>query len=217
VAYEDNRLYAPANALKSATTALPLSPATIRGEAGSDFEGYAAVLRGAPKRNFLQKLLPCIYDERDYITYGEAKKFVLVKGLSCFVYLDERDPAPIYAIPLQDVYAVQEDPRNLDPASVTVNPRANDSRPSEGYVTILLKYRRDGSQAYQLTFDTKAAAGADRSSPKRFVDAVEFQQHKYKQQQKEFGGGEVGGDVVTASLLHAKQVGKVAQQYQPEI
>lgn len=150
----------------------------------------------------------CIFDcrlpgsslDRDFIAYGEAKKFVLVKGTSCFIYGEEHDPSPLYAIPLEDVYAVLEDPDAPDPMSVTVNPRPSDHKPRDGMVTVLLKYRSDGSQAYQVTFDTSS----DRTLAKRFIDILDHVNAKK--------GGDVG-----ASVVYAELVGQEAKKAQPDI
>jgi len=200
----------------------PLSVKALRGESGSDFEGYAAVLRGAPEKNCLKKYLPCIYDERDYVTYGEVKKYVLVKGSSCFVYAEQTDPSPLYAIPLQDdddeneLIPIQEDPDHLDPCSVTINPRPGDHKPKDGYVTVLLKYRRKKKrrgdsgkmkQAYQFTFNQN---GGDKGVAKRFIDVVE-------RNAKRGGHAKPHPATVAGSVLRANQVAKEAKKYQPEI
>lgn len=49
-----------------------MSVKALRGGAGADFEGDAAVLRGAPKKNILKKALPLFFDERDFVAYGEV-------------------------------------------------------------------------------------------------------------------------------------------------
>jgi len=177
-----------------------LSVPALRGQTGADLEGYVAVLRGAPQKNFLQILLPCIYNERDFVAYGEVKKFVLIKGSSCFVYGDEHDGSPLYAIPLNEFDAVQEDPNRLDPASVTISPRPGDHKPRKGFVTVLLKNRKDGSQAYQLTFDTNSDPGI----VKRFLDIVENARSKKS-------------GPVTASVVQAERIATIAHAAQPEI
>lgn len=52
----------------------------------------AAVLRGAPAKNILQKCLPCIFDERDFVAMGEVSRYVFIKGNVIFVYGQETDP-----------------------------------------------------------------------------------------------------------------------------
>jgi hypothetical protein len=180
-----------------------LSVASLRGESGAAFESYAAILRGAPEKNFLKVCLPCIYDERDFVTFGEVKKYCLIKGSTCFVFLQDTDLAPLYAIPLDEVYPVQEDPHHPDPTSVTVSPVPNTNKPRKSVVTIMLKYRRDDSQAYQFTFDTEQ----DASLAKRFLDAVEMGNAASKK----------SGGVATASIVRAKVVAKQAAQQQPNM
>jgi hypothetical protein len=91
-----------------------MSVQALRGETGADFESKAAVLRGAPKKDILKRWLPFFFDERDFVAYGEALRFVLIKGDCCFVFADQHEPAPLYAIPLDEVYPVLEDPKNPD-------------------------------------------------------------------------------------------------------
>jgi hypothetical protein len=181
-----------------------LSVGSLRGESGVAFESYAAILRGAPEKNFLKVCLPCIYDERDFVAYGEVKKYCLIKSSTCFVFLQNTDLAPLYAIPLDEVYAVQEDPNHPDPASITVSPVPNTNKPRKSVVTIMLKYTRDDSQAYQFTFDTEQ----DVSLAKRFMDAVEMGKAAAKKS---------GGGVATASILRANVVGQKAAKNQPNM
>ena len=49
-----------------------MSVAALRGDSGADFEGNAAVLRGAPKKDILKRFLPLFFDERDFVAYGEV-------------------------------------------------------------------------------------------------------------------------------------------------
>jgi hypothetical protein len=181
-----------------------LSVSSLRGQTGATFESYAAILRGAPEKNFLKVCLPCIYDERDFVTFGEVKKYCLIKGATCFIFLQNTDLAPLYALPLDEVYPVQEDPNHPDPASITVSPVPNTNKPRKTVVTIMLKYRRDDSQAYQFTFDIEQ----DASLAKRFIDAVEMGNATSK---KSGGGG------ATASIVRANVVAKQAAKQQPNM
>ena len=178
-----------------------LSVAALRGGAGSDFESKAAVLQGAPSKTILKIILPCIYDERDFVAMGEVTRYVFIKGNCVFVYGQETDPSPLYAIPLETVRAIQEDPKKPDKSSVTISPRVNSNEARASLVTILLKYRNTGKQAYQFTFDTSS----DKSVPKRFLDHVNFVA-------KTSGGS---GEVVSASVLKVKHVGDAAAKRQP--
>lgn len=182
-------------AVKSARAVGPTTSVSVkmlRGEQGADFECYAAIFRGAPAKNIFKVLFPCIYDERDFISYSEVKKYMIIKAATCFVYTEETDPSPLYAIPLEDFTAILEDPKEPDKGSVTVSPVPGTNQPREGLVTVLLKYRETGKQAYQFTFDTKTL---DKSFPKRFVDLVLFGQ---QQRQK----------YLTASVAKAETTGK---------
>lgn len=181
-----------------------LSVSSLRGTSGATFESYAAILRGAPEKNILKVCLPCLYDERDFVSFGEVKKYCLIKGSTCFVFLQDTDLAPLYAIPLDEVYPVQEDPNHPDPASITVSPMPGTNKPRKSVVTIMLKYRRDDSQAYQFTFDTEQ----DVSLAKRFMDAVEMGNTAAK---KSCGG------VATASIVRANVVAQKAAQQQPNM
>jgi hypothetical protein len=181
-----------------------LSVSSLRGQAGATFESYAAVLRGAPEKNFLKVCIPCIYDGRDFVSFGEVKKYCLIKGATCFIFLENTDLAPLYAIPLDEVYPVQEDPNHPDPASITVSPVPGTNKPRKAVVTIMLKYRRDDSQAYQFTFDTEQ----DASLAKRFIDAVEMGNAASKKS---------GGGVATASIVRANVVAKQAAKHQPNM
>jgi hypothetical protein len=72
----------------------------------------------------------------------------------------------------------------------------------EDMVTVLFKYRKDGSQAYQFTFNTHS----DKSLAKRFFNTVE-----------QCSSGKGKGGPVRASVIHAKNVGGAAGKAQPMI
>jgi hypothetical protein len=94
---------------------------------------------------------------------------VLIKSGCCFVFTEKTDLSPLYAIPLEDVTAVVEDPRHPDSESVAISPLYPSNKPKDSMVTVLMKYH-DGQQAYQFTFDTTK----DRSIVKRFMDALQY-------------------------------------------
>mmetsp|Transcript_8262 Transcript_8262/g.12706 ORF Transcript_8262/g.12706 Transcript_8262/m.12706 type:complete len:238 (+) Transcript_8262:176-889(+) len=141
-----------------------ISVQALRGKTGADFESEVAVLEGAPKKDFLKRFLPLIFDERDYVSYGEVKRYVLIKGDSCFIFMDKDGTEPLYAISLADFMPMMEDPKNLDKYSVNISP-VTASVGKEDLVTVLLKHH-DDSQGFQFTFDTSI----DRSVAKRFLD-----------------------------------------------
>jgi hypothetical protein len=60
-----------------------ISVEALRGESGADFEGNAAVLRGAPKKDILKRFLPLFFDERDFVAYGEVRENLGI----CFCFL----------------------------------------------------------------------------------------------------------------------------------
>jgi hypothetical protein len=146
-----------------------LSVQVLRGQDGTTFESYAAILRGAHDKNFLQRCLPCILDERDFATYGELKKYCLVHGDCCFVYGYDTDNKPLFAIPLDELYPIYEDPENPDKGSITVSPMPGTNKPRDTMVTVLLKFKASDMQEFQFTFDTEQ----DPTLAKRFFDIVQ--------------------------------------------
>ena len=128
---------------------------------GSDLESYAAVIRGRAHKNFLQVCLPCLYDERDFVAYGEVKYYVMVVNGLCYVYISETDPSPLYAIDLDQYRAVMEDPKKPEKGSYTISPQPNTNLPRDTMKTILLKDKKTNQQAFQFTFDTTHQADLD--------------------------------------------------------
>lgn len=118
------------------------------------------------------------------------------------MFTEQNDPAPIYAIPLDEVYAIMEDPKRPDKGSVTISPTVNKNMSKEDLRTVLFKYKKDSSQAFQFTFNTHS----DKSLAKRFLDTVE---------RCSSGKGDCGP--VRASVMHAKDVGAAAEKGQPMI
>lgn len=199
-----------------------MSVVGLRGTSGANFESQAAVLRGAPEKTFLKVWLPFIFDERDFVAFGEVLRYVLVKGNCCFVFADDKSHAPIYAISLDEVRAVMEDPKNPDPTSVTISPAPGKvyvNYSKENLITVLLKSRKDGSQAYQFTFDTSN----DRSLAKRFHDLIENSSTKQQGPVTAAvepiveSGIEVTAAGVTASVLNANAIGALAASFQPDM
>lgn len=153
--------------------------------AGADFESPAGVIKGCVQRNFLRRCLPFFYEERDFVAMGEIQRFVFVKGDCIFVYGQETDPSPFYAIQLETITAMLEDPRKPDKDSFTISPRVNTNEARENLATILLKDRKSGKLAYQITFDTTN----DKSLAKRFLDVVHRNSKNY------------GNEVISASAV----------------
>ena len=150
------------------------------------------MIRGGVQKNFLRRCLPLLYDERDFVSMGEVLRFVFVKANVIFIYGQETDPSPLYAIPLESVTALQEDPKNPDKDSFTISPRVNTNETGHNLVTILLKDKKTGKQAYQFTFDTSNDPGIG----KRCLDTINYNTKHY------------ASKVVTASVVKAKVVGK---------
>ena len=169
--YDDPMRYAPAVvANPQAIQPDALSVVVLRGTSGADFESEVAICRGAPEKNILKRCLPCVFDERDFASYGELKKYCLVKGDCCFVYGEMSSPRPLYAIPLQDFQAWIEDPTNPDKLSITVNPEPLTNQQPRDCVTILLKSRSNEKEApFQFTFKVHN----DPTLPQRFMDVLQ--------------------------------------------
>jgi len=71
----------------------------LRGTSGADFEGEAKVVRG---RGYDIGSCFGLFSCGQNVEQKEAKKvrYVLVKGSACFVFADENDPSPKYAVSL---------------------------------------------------------------------------------------------------------------------
>lgn len=152
----------------------------------------AAVIQGGVPKNFLRKFFPLCFDERDFVSFGEVTRYVFVKGNCIFIYGEATAPVPLYAILIGTVRAEQEDPKNPDSNSHTVSPQANNNEAAENLVTVLLRDKETERIAYQVTFDTTS----DKSVAKRFLDIINRNAKVY------------GEEVVTASVIKAKNVGK---------
>mmetsp|Transcript_16699 Transcript_16699/g.23668 ORF Transcript_16699/g.23668 Transcript_16699/m.23668 type:complete len:248 (-) Transcript_16699:184-927(-) len=144
-----------------------LSIRTLREGAGTDFEAPAAVCKGIQK-NALRRLLPFIFDERDFTSYGEILRYVVIQSNFCYVYAEETDLSPIYVIPLGSLLAVKEDPKSPNPRSFTVSPLPNTNMSKSTMTTVLLTDAK-GALAYQFTFDNSS----DTKRSDRFIAAVE--------------------------------------------
>lgn len=201
--YDDPMRYAPAIVSNPNRDVLPnaLTVETLRGTAGSDFESEVAICRGAPEKNFLKRCLPFFFDERDFATYGELKKYCLVKGDCCFVYGEETDNKPLYAIPLEDFFAQIEDRDKPDKLSITINPEPKTNKQRKEYVTVLLKNRSSAKTEAPFQFTFKV--DKDPTLPQRFVDVLPKEKGKRGR--------------VTASVVEAKVIGREAQKAQPMI
>jgi hypothetical protein len=163
-----------------------ISVQCLRGKSGADFEGVAAVLKGGNQNeNCLAALLPWCFRERDFVSFGEIKRYAVIKNDCCFIFIDENELQPLYAIPLHQMTTIVEDPKNPDKCSVTISPTSVKTS-NYDFVTVLLKDDR-GGLAYQFTFDKSN----DWTIVKRFCDIVAASS---KQQER----------IVTGSLVKSK-------------
>ena len=136
-------------------------------------ESPAAVVRGAPEKNFLHKALPFLFQERDVVSFGQVQRYVVIKGDCCFVFGEKTDPKPLYAIPLTDLKPYMEDRNRPDKDSFAVSPSVGSNVSKEDLETVLLKYP-NGHQAFQFTFNTQE----NPSAAQRFYDAFEQQPYR---------------------------------------
>lgn len=155
---------------------------------GVDFEGEAAVIKGRVTKNALRRWLPMIYDERDFISFGESKRYVFIKSDCIFVYGQKIDPKPLYVIQLETIRGEVEDPNNPHKNSYTVSPQAGNNRTGSNLVTVLLMDRVSGKQSYQITFDSRT----DKSLVKKFMDTLQSNSKHY------------GVEVVSASVVEGR-------------
>jgi hypothetical protein len=161
----------------------PLSVEGLRMAPGiNHFESDAAILPRAPSKNIIQLLLPCLYDDRHFATYGEVKKYCFIKDTVCYVYNDRTDPQPLYQISLlllqgdttttsMPITAVMEDRYHPDRYSTTISPQPDTNLPRPEMKTVLL-LRTSSPQRllYQFTFDTSVG---DSTVADRFLSIVQ--------------------------------------------
>lgn len=149
------------------------------------FNQKAAVIQGGVNKDIFRKCLPAIFDERDFVSYGEVLRYVFIKNNCILVYTDDAAPFPLYAIQIPDVTAEQEDPKKPDRYSFTVSPHANTHESRANMLTFLLRDKVKRKIAYQVTFDTTH----DKSLGKVFMDVFQRNSKQY------------GDEVITASVV----------------
>lgn len=188
----DYNKFAPKTSTQEASS---LSVAVLKKQ-GTDFESEAAVIKGCVEKIALRRWLPMIYDERDFVSYGEVRRYVFVKGNCIFVYGQKYDPKPLFVIQLESIRAEIEDPNKPHKNSYSISPQAGTKNlPSSNMVTVLLMDKNSidknskgyGKQLYQITFDNRN----DKSVVKRFMDILRTNAKHY------------GGEVVSASVVEA--------------
>ena len=136
------------------------------------FEAPAAVIIGQAEKSICQRMIPLLFDERSFLSYGECKRYILITNGTIFVYADITDPSPLYTIELADLIPKEEDSNNPEFYSHTISPEANTGLPfqnksKESLSTVLLK--KGKAIEFQFAFD-KSEAGSD--AAEKFITAV---------------------------------------------
>ena len=137
------------------------------------FEAPAAVIIGQAEKSLCQRILPLLFDERSFLSYGECKRYILITNDgTIFVYADVTDPSPLYIIELADLIPKEENSNNPEFYSHTISPEANTGLPfqnksKESLSTVLLK--KGKAIEFQFAFD-KSEVGGD--AAEKFITAV---------------------------------------------
>lgn len=147
-----------------------------QGPTGIAFEGAAGICRGMDMHVVrrvtlaLSKFLPAIYDQRDFVSYGEILRYIVIKDNILFVYAEKTDPNYLYTISLDSLHAVKEDGRNPHNRSVTVSPGygTGKDRQDGNIVNVLLLEARN-KLVYQIAFNI----AKDETIADNFVNVVQ--------------------------------------------
>lgn len=147
------------------------------GTSGIKFEGSAGVTKGmiinAVRKCtlVLSKVLPAIYDQRDFVSLGEIMRYIVVKDDVLFVYAEKTDPSYLYTVPLGSLKCVKEDPKKPHKRSVTVSPGYGSGidRQDANLETALLLDAKD-KLVLQIVFNRN---GDTTDITNRFIAAVE--------------------------------------------
>lgn len=131
------------------------------------FESTAAVTRGT-QRTLLQTLLPLIFDERDFVSYGEVLRYIVIQNQKCFIYPEKSSPTPLFTIPLQGrrLFLQKENLKEPHPRSMTVSPTGR--KGMSHLVSVLLTDQRN-NLLFQFVFDTSVQA----SVADEFIEVVQ--------------------------------------------
>lgn len=167
----DSRKFAPEKMLEEnyRDDSLDISLEKLR-VSGVRFEGPVGITKGLVvtiTRKTLGKILPALYDDRDFISYGEMERYIAIQDHTCFVYPSKSEPSLLYTIPISTLKPTIEDPKNPHPRSLTVSPNPITNLQGDGLETVLLLDAR-GKLAFQLTFDLSKG----KSLAEDFVAAV---------------------------------------------
>ena len=171
----------PATTTTTATTP-QLTVDMLRAQGSVVFESEVGILPGAPPKNFLKRWLPWFFDERDFVTYREIKKYCVILSLSSkeakkdttiYVYASVSDPSPLYTLSVdENCTAFIEDRTRPDRSSVTVSPLPDTNLAPLHFVTVLLQtanHRSKRRTIHQFTLDTTN----DSSLPERLCACLE--------------------------------------------
>lgn len=175
------------------------SVATLRGNTGADFEGYATVHRGDGE-GAMELNLFCCFKKKDGLY------FLLIKGFHCFVFSNEDSKSPNYAIELMNLKAVVQPPHASFIPHVPHPGAAQDTT----YTTIQLE-RALGDVEYKFTF-----ANMDDQLATKFCSVVNAASNEAKKEQVKKRLGHEGLLSKRASIRYANTIGKEKVKEQPE-
>jgi len=146
------------------------APYEMDHRSNADFCCKCSVSKGAHSKDMLKRLLPCFFDERDFVCYGETVRFVIFKGSTCYVYLDELSNSPLmYTIAMEENFIPTIENRDKpDKHSVTMSPGGNKGVSSTVHETILLKNKK-GKFIFQFTLYVEH----DKDLTKKFLAAIQ--------------------------------------------
>lgn len=93
----------------------------------SAYSGYVGVYAMSTKKKkypwILRQALLLVNDDRIFLSYGEVKRFLIVHGNTCYVYLEETSQKPLYIINLRNYKSMLENDNNhLNPNCAIVSP-----------------------------------------------------------------------------------------------
>jgi hypothetical protein len=180
----------------------------LRGDSGSDFEGYATVHRGGGTGSLDSIFNPCSSCSC-CLWRKESPRFLLIKGYHCFVFDDEGCTSPRYAIELIHRRAV------VQPNHASLIPRVPHPGTTHDatYTTVHLETSL-GDVEYTMTF----AGGSDsiESLSRRFRDAVSVASVEASTDEARKRLGHEALLNKRASVRFAQTVGKTKAKEQPE-
>lgn len=175
---------------------------TLRGNTGSDFEGYATVHRGDGGS---------ILDMFDVTNLFCCRKkdglfFLLIKGYHCFVFANEDSKSPKYAIELMNRKAVVQPSHDSFIPRVPHPGAAHDTT----YTTIHVETSL-GDVEYKFTF-----ANMDNDLVKKFTDAVASASNEASTEQVRKRLGHEGLLNKRSSVRYAEAIGAAKAKDQPD-